>query len=212
MAEARDARAETDEKTKKAVAARTDRNRRLTRHRFFFAYAYDALTHTSVWSHWQDLLAYIRRARMIVWILRILSILSLALRAGAFVLLATALFVVILPLTAVMMLAILLTALLESRRTNRRLLDETQERRICVLFLAADSPNAFLFANARDLASRGYTVLLISPYWLSPRGMKRGRFYCTARAEADHIFLIRRYYFFSLRKHVINARETVYVY
>jgi len=145
-------------------------------------------------------------------ILRILSIVSLALRAGAFVLLATVLFVVILPLTAVMMLAILLTALLGARKTNRRLRDETKERRICVLFLAADTPNVFLFANAQDLAKRGYTVLLVSPYLLSPRGMKKGHFYCTARAESEHIFLVRRYYFFSLRKHVIDERKATYVY
>lgn len=188
------------------------RNLRLTRHRFFLGYAYDILTHTSLWTRLRDLLAYVRRARTVALVLRILSLALTALQTGALVLLATALTVVVLPVAVATMLAILLTARLESRRTNRLLLHETQGRRVCVLFLAANAPTAFLFANARDLADRGYTVLLISPYLLSPRGMSRGRFYCTARAEAEHVYLVRRYYFFSLRKHVITAREAVYVY
>lgn len=195
------------------ILAHASRCQRLTRHRFFLAYAYDAVTHTPLWLHWRSLLTYVRRARTVAWTLRIISFVFLALRAGTLVLLATALILVILPALVATMLAILLTARLESRRTNRLLLKTTQGRRVCVLFLTANAPCAFLSGGARDLVERGYTVILVSPYWISTRGMlERGRFYCTARAEAEQIYLVRRYYFFSLRKHVIAKRESTYVY
>ena len=71
--------------------------------------------------------------------------------------------------------------------------------------------NPFLVQNARELATRG-TVLLISPYWLAARGIYPHGFYCTVRREAPQILLVRRYYFFSLRRHVLKNLDPVYLY
>lgn len=186
-------------------------NRAMTAHRFFFGYAYELFTHAQLYTHWQNLLAYIRRFRMIAFVLRVLTIIWSILQTGALVLLTTALFLVILPIAAALMLGILLTALIESRRTNRQLREESEGKQIYVLFMT-DRDNPFLSVNTKNLADSGNTVLIVSPYWISAKGIRRGHFYCTARKEADDVYLVRRYYFFSLKKHVLSDAKVGYVY
>ena len=187
-------------------------NRRMTHHRFFFGYAYDLFTHTSLFSHWQNLLAYFRRFRMIALLLRITTLILTVLETGALVILTTAVFLVILPVATALMLGILLTALLESRRTNRALLEHTREKSVCVLFMTPHE-NPFLPLNAASLAARGHVVIILSPYWISPKGLRaKSSFYCTARSESPSVFLVRKYYFFSLRKRVLRLRNVSYLY
>ncbi len=190
---------------------KAEEHRLLTSHRFFFSYAWALFRRAPLYLHWQSLLSYIRRFRMITFLLRVGSILFTILETGALVLLSTAVFLVILPLAAALMLGILLTALLESKRTNRQLAAAVGSRPCCVLFLSEEK-NPFLLENTKSLAACGKTVFVVSPYWISPKGLSSGRFYCTARREAAHIYLVRRYYFFSLRKHVLKKAGTVYLY
>ncbi len=187
------------------------RHRKLTGHRFFLGYAYALLREAPLYRQWQSLLAYIRKFRTIAFVLRIVSILFTVIETGALVILSTLLFLVLLPIGTALMLGILLTALLESRKTNRTLGARIAKKPCSVLFLSR-SDNPFLEKNALDLASRGHTVLIISPYWITPRGLHRGKFYCTARREANGIYLVRRYYFFSLRKHVLSRTDCAYWY
>ncbi len=201
-----------DSKDTKRNTTNALRNRRLIRHRFFLTYAYDTLTHTSLWLQSKRLLAHLRRIRTVALTLRILAFLFTVLQTGALVLLATALFLIVIPIGSAVMLGILLTALIESRHTNRRLRSETRNKRACILFLPTNEQDAFLWHNALDLAARGYAVFLISPYWISGRGPASGRYYVTARTLSPHIYLVRRYYFFSLRRHVLRETETVCVY
>ncbi len=67
-------------------------------------------------------------------------------------------------------------------------------------------------AWAKELAKEGNAAVLISPYWISPRGLRGKEFYFTIRMEEQNLYLIRRYYFFSLRKSVLREENTVIVY
>lgn len=206
MSESHTKDTESERLTKEAV-----RNRRMVSHRFFFGYAYDQFTHTPLYSHWQNLLSLIRRFRTVAFLLRMLTVIVTVVETGALVLLTTALFLVILPLGAALMLGILLTALLESRRSNRLLRTQVTGKRVYVLFLHT-AENAFLWQNAKSLANDGNTVIVVSPYWISSKGLQKGNFYATFRRESKGIYLIRRYYFFSLRKHVLKDADTAFLY
>ena len=48
-------------------------------------------------------------------------------------------------------------------------------------------------------------VLVVSPYPVSPRGLGGKGSFFTARKEAEGIYLVRRHYFFMLRKRVLDA-------
>lgn len=185
-------------------------NRKTVLHRNLFAYVCDIFTHAPLYSHWQNLLALFRRFRMFALILRVLTVVLTILQTGALVILSTAIFVVILPIMLILTIAILFTAFFNSRRSNRRMEELLADRRIYVLFLT-ERENPFLTCNAKDLAVTG-AVIVVSPYWLSPKGLCRGKFYSTLRQEYPNVYLVRRYYFFNLRKHVLIHKEVAYLY
>ena len=184
----------------------------MSSHRFFLGYLHGWITSAPFYAQWSRLLSYVRRFRTITLLLRGVGILLTVLQTGALVLVGSLLFLVLLPTLSALMLGILLTALLESRRSNRYLLDHLSGRPITVLFLSEEE-NPFAIANAKDLAARGSTVLAVSPYLISARGFRRrASFYCTLRQEFENVFLVRKYYFFSLRKHVLSKASVTFMY
>lgn len=187
------------------------KNRKLLQHRFFFGYLCDLFKHAPLYAHWQSLLTYFRRFRTVAFILRSLTVVAAVLQTGALVVLTTAVFLVILPLLSVLMLAILLTAWLQSRRTNRHFSKQISEKTVCVLFMSLEK-NRFLERNAKNLASQGAFVIIVSPYWIASKGIAGSRFFFTAREEYPNIVLIRRYYFFSLRRQVLKNAKTICLY
>ena len=197
-------------KIEQGLAASAD-HRSMTSHRFFFGYLYGLITQAPLYTQWQRLLAYIRRFRTLAFAWRTVTLLWSIVETGALVLLTTAVFLVILPILAALMLGILITARIESKRTNRQLWSASQGKPIYLLFLPLQ-PSPLLKATAKELAEKGATVLLLSPYWISAKGLSRGGFYCTARKEDEGIYLVRRYYFFSLQKHVLSKANVSYVY
>lgn len=183
----------------------------LTAHRHFTAYLYHIFTHAPLYLHWKRLLAHVRRFRTVAFIFRVIGILITVLETGALVILTTVLFLILLPILSALMLGILITARVDSRRANQAMKTALEGKRTYLFFLPKDT-SAFFFANAQSLAAKGAAVILISPYWISAKGFRKGHFYFTVRRESENIFLIRRYYFFSLRKNVLRGKDTVIVY
>lgn len=193
-------------------SARADQNRSMARGTGFFKYAWESIRGAAFYGHWIRLLAYFRRLRLVAIILRITAILFTVLQTGALVLLTTVIFLIALPIFVSLMLGILLTALLESRKTNRTLARLLDGKHVYILF-ATEEPTPFFIANARELASRpSAAVLIVSPFWLSSKGILQRRFYCTARREAEDLYTLRRYYFFTFKKKVLKKTEVAYLY
>ena len=101
----------------------------------FFSYAYKSFTEAPLYSRWQSLLAYIRKFRMIAWILRIVALLFALLQAGVWALLLSALLLILLPSALLLCLISLLAAQLDSRRANRKMQALLQGKAIYILFL-----------------------------------------------------------------------------
>lgn len=191
--------------------AAAERNRRMREKRSFLSYAWASVRGSTLYAHWTGFLTYLRRFRTVALVLRVTSFVFAILETGALVILSTVIFVILFPLALALLLGILLAVLIEGRRTNRMLARMTEGKRVCVLFLQR-SEEAFLRWNACDLAKRGYVVLVLSPYFVWRKGLGNRRFFCTATEVCGRVFLVRRYYFFSLRKRVLDQRETVWVY
>ena len=193
------------------IAREAAYHQKMVMHRTLIGYLYDLLTHTSLYTKWQSFLRVIRRFRAVSFTLKILTVIFSILETGALVILSTVIFLIVLPIGTAVLLGVLLTAVLASKRTNKQLASELAGKRIYVLFLHGEDTDGFQAQNARELATRG-TVLLVSPYWVSPKGLYPNGFYSTVRREAPHVLLVRRYYFFSLRRHVLNRLDTAYLY
>ncbi|MBQ7335357.1 MAG: hypothetical protein IJW92_02655 [Clostridia bacterium] len=188
-----------------------DHRRMVLRHSFF-SYARATFRETGFYALWQRGLGYFRSFRVITVLIKILATVITVVETGALVLLSTVLFLIVLPLLIALMLGILLTALLESRRTNRMLKAETDGKRVDVLFLPTQDSTFFKGNITSRAADPNCAVIVVSPHWLKTRGLNPGKFYCTARKEAPHVYLVRRYYFFSLKKRVLSQCETAYWY
>ncbi len=194
-----------------ALLSATLGDRSMQEHRSFFAYAYAQIRHAELYLLLEKWLSRFRRLRLVAYLIKTVSVLWVILQTGTMVLLFTALFLVILPILAALLLGILVTAWVESHRTTQRILAAIGDRPVCILFLREES-GPFFERNARELSSRGMTVLIVSPFWLSRKGLSKGHFYCTARREEDGILLLRRYYFFSLKRRLSAHRAVTVCY
>lgn len=186
-------------------------NRHVKGHKFFFGYLHGRLKRTPLYVQWQELLTSFRRIRLLARLVGVLGFLFSAVETGTVVILSTALLLVILPVLLLLMAGILLTAQLKSRRSNRELDCLLADRTVVIAFMA-DPPGGFQEQSLRDLAARGYAVVLVAPHWISPRGLVKSPFYLTFRQETEHLYLVRPYYFFSLRKNVLSTKRLVWTF
>ncbi len=201
-----------DEKAVQALLTARLWHRAMQTHRTSLSYAYATLRSASLYRHFQSVLSYVRRFRLITLCLRAVTLLLTILETGALVVFSTVLLLILLPLGTALMLGILLTAAIESKRKNHQMSAVTDQKRVYVLFLE-DADNPFLASNARALAADPHAVVLVvSPYWISARGLTKGPFYCTVRAEFPRVYLVRRYYFLHLNRHILAHRKTAYLY
>ncbi len=158
------------------------------------------------------LVLYLRRLRVVRLVL------TLLVTVGA-VLFVTVLSAAALPfiLAGAGVLAIL--AGLRSLRMNRRMSEVLAGVHVRVLIpgravrLAKfdDTAPSFFVRQARDMAATpGETVLVVSPYLLSRRGLGGRGAYFTARHEGGDVYILRRHYYFILRRRVLDAMAEGY--
>ncbi len=199
---------ETAEQIKEMLRMQTE----MQKYNSFFRWKISQLRQGTLYGHTSRILTYLRRFRLVGFLVRIASWIALGLETGALLLLSTALLLILLPPLLFLALALLLTVLIEAPQKKRELMARTAKKRIYVLFLQ-EEPTPFEIWNIQDLASQPESlVLLVSPFCISPRGMQKGAFYCTVRKERESIYLVRRYAFFYLKRNVLQQRNCVYLY
>lgn len=159
---------------------------------------------------WITLLAYLRRVRTVSLVLRITGWLLTLLQTGALVLLTTLVFFILLPILLLGGFGTLLVALLDTRRSLRALRSALSGKRVFVFFAPLGDFGA---SSLRSLArTPDVAVLAVSPHWLSPTYLGRSRFFVNARRDGDRIFVIRRYFFFAVRRSLLDPSNTVLVF
>jgi hypothetical protein len=156
----------------------------------------------------QSILRYLRRIRLVALLFRILGWLLTLLQTGALVIFTTAIFFVLLPIFLVFSVGLLLAALINTRQSRARLLSLTQGKRLYLFF----SPQGAVgIRTIQELEARDdVAVLVISPYWISCEGLGRKGFYVNMRCFGNRLFLIRRYFFLSVRSRL--PKDTVWIY
>ena len=206
-------RAQTASKSEAATRQiqETLEHRRFCRYRSFPAYAYDLVRSTQLVAAWQRILTLFRRVRLLTVTVRILTLLFSFLQAGTLLLLSTALLLVLLPLLLLALIVTLTVAFFQSGKSNRLLRERTSGRQIYVLFLDREH-TPFFEGNVRSLAKGDAVVLIVSPFWLSGKGLRKKGFYSTVRQEEKNVYLLRRYYFFSMKKQVRALERACYLY
>ncbi len=194
-------RPSTEERHREAAAKRAFRYRNGS----YVRYLWDALTDSFLLRMASRLFAYLRRLRVVNMIITI----ALAIGAVAVVTVVSA---AVLPFLLVGTLGLAMLAALRSRRMNVILRRELNDRHIRVIVLprgAAQASDSFSARQARAMAGEeNVAVVVITPYLLSTRGFGgHGQFF-TARRECSDLYLVRRHYYFILRRRVLDVVDT----
>lgn len=122
------------------------------------------------------------------------------LQAGAFMLLYTAFFILIIPIILVFSAITLIVTLILRSDNTRRLLKETKKD---IVFLIPTSKEGFdrMFLRQLALEHPDATVLIVSPFFFNRRGVgEKNKMYICYRKEGENVFILRNYFFFYFRR------------
>ena len=146
--------------------------------------------------------------RTVALAFRITTAVFLFLETGTLFLLSAAVLLVLLPIVALTLMGCILVAALRSRKANQQMRKILSDKRVFVAIPTAEELTKYSIANRSENAPCIY--LVVSPYWVSSKGiLESGKFYFTVRKESPNVYLVRRYYFFSLKKHVLAKCRNV---
>ena len=176
---------------------------------------------TSLWAFVKRGMSHIRRFRILSGILRAVTRIVIWAESGVAFIAWFSAMVVILPVFGLLSLISLFVALFRSRNANRYFEEALQGKKVYILFAAKKQLSAggkkirFFEGNVRDLASGENAVcFVVSPYSFRRKGLGGSDAYVTARHEGDNIYMVRKNYFFMLRRKIISrvAADIITIY
>lgn len=152
---------------------------------------------------------FFRRVRLVRMIVTVIS-------AVATAILLLPVYVVVLPIVLALTGSTAFFSLFFSFRKNRQLREALAGKHLYV-FVAADDaclePSSYFAHCVHQLAQdNDCAVLVVSPHNLRTHGLGGRGAYLTARRECQNVYIVRRHYFFNLRRRVlryIDERMTV---
>lgn len=173
---------------------------------------------TSLWAQCQRVRLYLRRYRLLTTVFRVATRVVTLAETSAVFLVWLSVSLVLLPILVLLMLMTLFFAFVRSDDTNRRLRTVlTGERVVLVPAERRQLKNSGYFrAMVKDFAADGAICLVISPYFFAPRGLGGKGYYVTARREYERVYLVRKHYYFAMRRALLGKRnvaaDVTYVY
>ena len=214
---------ENKQKRTKAETAAVQFSERASRSRLSLcrdplSFSVGLVRQSPIYMIWERFIRYFRRFRIITTAFRVIPWLLLLISTHTLLYALVAMVVVLIPLLAAGLFSVFAAAIVRYKRVNVNMTRTLADKTVYVLFperRGEFSHGQFWRGNALDLAEdKSTAVILVSPYLLSPKGMRKGEFYFNLRQEAKNIFIVRRHYFFSLSKHVLENRvkRTILIY
>ncbi len=176
----------------------------------YLLYSARLIKSTSAWSFASKGLKYFRRFRLLSAILRWVTRLVVLAESGVALVASLSIFLVALPFLLIFALFCLTAALFRRRNALTELGQRLNDKKVYMLFASREqikrknSQNGYFYSNARELASNGSAVIIVSPFFFSKKGFEKTDFYVTAREENTNIYLVRKIFFFILRRKVIE--------
>lgn len=173
----------------------------------YFTFSVGLFQSSRLFRFWEKYVKYFRRFRFVTTAVRLFPWILLLVSTNTLLYAVAAVAVILIPFLLLAILSLAASALIRYKDVNARMAKQLTAKTVYVIFPERTKEftgSAFWKANVLDLASRkGACVIVVSPFLLSPRGVNEKRFYFNVRREKSNVFLVRRHYFFSLRKHVL---------
>ena len=191
------------------IAERIHNDKAFGRRNYLF-YLSSLLQKSQIYLLWHRYLDVFRKFRFLSLLFRIYSYLFVLLQLG------TAFFVLVVGLLLLLPLLILsagivaFSALLLYRRENKSMARILRDQSVVVFFPTRGgelTEGNFWRTHVEALASyQGKTVLIVSPYFWSGKGITGNRFYFLLRKEKENIYILRKHYYFSLKQAVLDKK------
>ena len=175
----------------------------------YSAYIWDLIRHTSAFRIYSLIVRVVRKYSFIRITFKILLAVWAALQSGAIFLVSASFFIVLLPFSVLLAQITLLVMLFFAKRVNRKNLERLKYHSITIFFpadKAAFSSKSFFYGMTRAEAEReNRFCIVVSPYYWKSIGIngEKRKPYIASRLEDENILLVRRHYYFSLKKKVL---------
>ncbi len=167
----------------------------------FLTYLWDTITSSLPVRIISELWMYLRRLRVVSVILTMLPV------VGAVAVL-TVLSAAALPFLLIGTATLALIGWMRSRRMNHIMSEKLAGKHIRVFIPPRAMPldtRSFMARSARSMVDDDTAILIVSPYLISSRGVGGKGAYFTARAESEGVYIVRRHYYFILRRRVLDS-------
>lgn len=196
------------------------KNERLFSKKRYVSYVYHLIRNTSVFSLYSRMIRFVRRYTFLRTTLKIITAILAILETSTVFVLATSFFIVSLPFTILISYSALLFSFFRGRSVRKTVEGMVQNKKIVIFFPPKGydkNSNSFFCGMAREEAKRDdHFCVIVSPYFFKGIGLDKSsqKRYWIARFETENILLIRRHYYFTLKKKVFadHSRSIIEIY
>lgn len=177
----------------------------------YTVYLLRSLRASDIYKRIRKILLWMSRFRILSTAMRILSYAAAVIEAGTHIVIISTLILFLLPISALLATATLLLSLIGQKRANDFLRTSVSGKDVYVFFPESRSQftdEHFLGRWIGSLASSGKcTVFIVSPSFWSRAGLCRGKYYLHYRQDTDNVIMLRKYYYFSFKRNVLNSKK-----
>ncbi len=185
----------------------------------YTSFIWSHLMHTSFVNIYKRILSYIRRYAFITMTIRILTVVFVFVETILLFVISTSAFIISILITFILSHILMLLSVFTRKEQNRKNRVLFADKDIVIFFPPknrAFEENSYFRFLIEDCASKkNCAVLLVSPFLINSKGIYSSKKpYHSLRVDSKNVFLVRRSYYFALRKKVINdlARSITEIY
>jgi len=182
----------------------------------YLGFLFRSLRASNIYNRTASLVKILSRFRVVSFLVRLITAAVVFLETGAHVLLLSTIGLITLPITTVFGVITFTVAFLMSSRANRHLASLPYKKNVYVFFpqnVKQFKGDNFFKGWISEIASnKKNLVIIVSPAFWKRSGYVKGKYYLHYRKDAENIFMIRNYYFFSFRRNVLNRSMTERIY
>ena len=171
---------------------------------------------SNIYARLKTVMAILSKFRIVSLLVKIITAVVVFLETSAHFLLFSTVALITLPITVIFGLITFMVAFLYSNKANKSLRHLPDNKSVYVFFprsVKRLKENNFFRGWVNEISSdENNLVIIVSPAFWKRAGFVKGKYYLHYRREADNVFMIRNYYFFSFRRNVLSKADTSTVY
>lgn len=183
-------------------------NEKAFKNRNYLFYLSSLLQRSHGYHLWHRYLTFFRKFKLISLLFRLYSYFLVLLQLGTAFFVVILGFLLLLPILLLGAGLVIFSSLLLYRRENKNMGPILKTQNTLVFFPTRGNELAegsFFRSHIEEISKRPDSlILIVSPYFWSGKGITGTRFYFLLRKEKENVYMVRKHYYFSLKKAVLN--------